>query len=48
MKQEGQVCFVSKGENGKMDTLIIAGGDINKEELAKYCEEHSRAKYYCC
>ncbi len=31
----------------KMDTLIIAGGEINKEELAKYCEEHSRTKYDC-
>lgn len=30
-----------------MDTLIIAGGEINKEELVKYCEEHSRAKYNC-
>lgn len=36
------------GRELKMDTLIIAGGDINKEELTKYCKEHSRAKYDCC
>lgn len=30
-----------------METLIIVGGEINKEELAKYCEQHSRAKYNC-
>lgn len=31
-----------------MKTLIVAGGDINKEELTKYCKKHSRTKYDCC
>lgn len=31
-----------------MDTLIIAGGDVDIENLAKYCKEHVRTKYYCC
>lgn len=31
-----------------MDTLIVGGGDINQEELAQYCKEHSRSEYYCC
>ena len=48
MRQKKPVPLVSKGENEKMETLIIAGGDINKEELAKYCKEDSRTKYYCC
>lgn len=31
-----------------METLIVAGGDINQDELVKYCKEHSRTKYNCC
>lgn len=31
-----------------METLIIAGGDINKEELVKYSKEYSRTKFDCC
>lgn len=31
-----------------MDTLIIAGGDINIKNLEKYCKDHIRTKYHCC
>ncbi len=30
-----------------MDTLIIAGGDINIKSLKEYCEAHIRTKNYC-
>lgn len=30
-----------------MKTLIIAGGESNKEDLEKYAKEHKRTKYYC-
>lgn len=29
-----------------METLIVAGGDINIKNLEKCCKEHIRAKYY--
>ncbi len=48
MRQNRPVPLVSKGENEEMETLIIAGGDIHKEELAKYSKEHSRTKSDCC
>lgn len=47
MRQNRPVPLVSKGENEEMETLIIAGGDINKEELARYSKEYSRTKCDC-
>ncbi len=32
----------------KMETLIVAGGEINLESLKIYCKEHMRTKYHCC
>ncbi len=31
-----------------MDTLIVAGGEINSEILSQCIKEHKRTKYYCC
>lgn len=31
-----------------MNTLIVAGGDININNLEEYCNKHIRTKYYCC
>lgn len=31
-----------------METLIIAGGDIDKNMLKKYNATYSRTKYHCC
>ncbi len=29
-----------------METIIIAGGEINKQILEKYCKKYNRKKYY--
>lgn len=31
-----------------MKTLIVAAGDIDKEDLIKYAKEYNRPKYHCC
>jgi len=31
-----------------METLIIAGGEINIEDLKNYCKAHFRANYNRC
>ena len=36
--------IVKKGEI-EMETLIVSGGDINMEQLKRYCEKHVRSKY---
>ena len=36
MRQNRPVPLVSKGENEEMETLIIAGGDINKERFRSF------------
>lgn len=41
------ICALKEGIVVKMETLVVAGGEINMESLRKYCEEHIRAKYYC-
>lgn len=31
-----------------MNTLIVAGGEINSKDILKYCKEDIRTKYHCC
>lgn len=31
-----------------MDTLIVAGGEVNLKQLDNYCKKHKRSNYDCC
>ena len=47
MRQKRPVPFFSKGKKEQMETIIIAGGEMNQEELMNYCDVHKRTKYNC-